>query len=189
MLRRLLTATLLLSLALPSAAEEIVVPIETQAAILLKILTFDRNLADHPGDALKIGVLYQPRVRSSRAVFEAFREAIAKNATRSIAGRTITVHPIEAENEAEVRRELSNAPVDVLYVTPLRAVPISSVVELTRRRSIVSFTGVRAYVDQGISVGLSARGQKPEIVINIAANRAEGADFGAQLLKMARIIQ
>lgn len=187
-MRRLFTS-LILFLSFGAGADELEVPIETQAAILVKILSFDRNLADHPGEPIRIGVLYQPRVRTSRAVFEAFRDALEKGDHPSVAGREIKVVPIAVENEADVRGQLSVAPIQVLYVTPLRAVPISAIVELTRRRSIVSFSGVRSYLNEGISVGLQSRGQKPEIVINIAANRAEGADFGAQLLKMARIVR
>lgn len=186
---RLLFKCLILFLSVSATADEIEVPIETQAAILVKILSFDRSLAEHPGEPLRIGVLYQPRVRTSRVVFEAFRDALGNAERTLVAGRVIQVVPIAVENEADVRSQLSVAPIQVLYVTPLRAVPVSAIVELTRRRSIVSFSGVRSYVNEGISVGLHSRGQKPEIVINIAANRAEGADFGAQLLKMARIVQ
>lgn len=39
------------------------------------------------------------------------------------------------------------------------------------------------------SVGIDLTGDRPDIVINLPAAKAEGADFDAQLLKLARVIQ
>ena len=44
------------------------------------------------------------------------------------------------------------------------------------------------YVEAGLSVGLDIERDRPQIVVNLEASRAEGADFGAQLLKLARVL-
>ena len=43
-------------------------------------------------------------------------------------------------------------------------------------------------MENGLAVGVGLRGKKPEILINLEAARAEGADFNAQLLRLARIV-
>jgi hypothetical protein len=44
-------------------------------------------------------------------------------------------------------------------------------------------------VDEGIAIGLDLKAERPEIVVNLEGARAEGADFTAQLLKLARLVQ
>ncbi|MFL5494852.1 MAG: YfiR/HmsC family protein [Gemmatimonadales bacterium] len=77
--------------------------------------------------------------------------------------------------------------VRVAYVTPLRAVPTSDVAAATREHQVVSVTGVVQYVEEGLAVAVDAKGERPQIVINLAASRAEGAAFAGQLLKLARL--
>jgi hypothetical protein len=187
--RRLAVLALVFATALAVAAQELDVPVETQVPILLKVLGFDRKVTERAGEPLRIGLLYQPRVRSSRAVAEAFREAAAKSGIRAVAGRALQFVSIEIDDESDLARSLGSAQVDAVYVTPLRAVRIEAVTEITRQRHITTLTGVPHYVVDGLTVGLGVRGQKPEILVNLQSHKAEGAEFSAQLLKMARIVR
>jgi hypothetical protein len=53
---------------------------------------------------------------------------------------------------------------------------------------MLTLTGVAEYVRAGIAVGIGVRDDRPEILVNLAAARAAGADFSAQLLLLARVI-
>ena len=44
------------------------------------------------------------------------------------------------------------------------------------------------YVEGGLAIGVDMKGDRPEIVINLAASRAEGAELNAHLLKLARVV-
>jgi hypothetical protein len=187
--RSLVALALAFATAFAVAAQELDVPVETQVPILLNVLGFDRKVTERAGEPLRIGVLYQPRVRSSRAVADAFREAAAKSGIRAVAGRALQFVLIEFDDEKDLSRALGSAQIDAVYVTPLRAVRIAAVTAITRQRRITTLTGVPGYVVDGLTVGLGVRGQKPEILVNLGAHKAEGADFSAQLLKVARIIR
>ena len=78
---------------------------------------------------------------------------------------------------------------DVLYITPMRAVDLGSITKQTRAAARVTLTGVPEYVDAGIAVGVDLQGERPRILINLAAARAEGADFDSRLLKLAKIVE
>ena len=71
----------------------------------------------------------------------------------------------------------------------LRAVAVDDIVTLTRELQVLTFTGVPAYVNDGMAVGIDLLEKKPKIVINLPAARAEGAAFNAHLLKLANVIQ
>jgi hypothetical protein len=45
------------------------------------------------------------------------------------------------------------------------------------------------YVGAGCAVGIGTEGEKPLIIINLPAAKAEGADFSSQLLQLAKVIE
>jgi hypothetical protein len=49
-------------------------------------------------------------------------------------------------------------------------------------------TGVPDYVRRGVAVGIGVVQDKPQVLINLAAARAEGSDFDASLLRIATIL-
>jgi uncharacterized protein DUF4154 len=161
-------------------AQDVPVPPGVQVPLLLKILTFDRNLADAP-EPLVVGVVFQRRNRASAAVGDEVRLLLAASA------RPIRVVVIDLDETHDLRGTLLRESVRVVYVGPLQAVSVSTVAEATRGEGVVSVTGVPRYVEQGLAVGIDLSDSRPRIVINLAASRAEGADFSAELLKLARL--
>lgn len=164
----------------PAAAQDVPVPVEVQVPLLLKILTFNRALAE-VADPLVVAIVFQGRNRASAAIGEDVRGQLAA------AARPIRIVVIDLDEIRDLRAALNRDSVRVVYVAPLQAVSVSTVTAATRGERVVSVTGVPRYVEQGLAVGIDLTGTRPEIVINLAASRAEGADFSAQLLKLARL--
>ena len=107
----------------------------------------------------------------------------------AIAGRRMRSVGIDLDDTSNLEATLARLQVAVLYVSPLRAADLRAVTEACRSAGVISVTGVTEYVETGLAIGIGARGNRPEIVINLAASRAEGADLNAQLLKLARIVK
>ena len=169
-------------------AYEMPVPPSMQASLFVKILTFDRNLKVRAGKDVRIGVLYQRKVRSSLEAQEEFLLAMCGDPSQRIEGLALSCAAIEWTDARDVEDALVRKGIRFLYVTPLRAVAIEEIVAISRARKITTLTGVPEYVDQGIALGLSLRAERPLIVIHVAAARAEGADIDSQLLKLARVV-
>lgn len=165
-------------------AQEMVVPVTTQAALFSRILAFDRALAARNHGDLVIGILYQSRFRESLNTKDVLVDVEAE--ARPFLG--VRYVPIEVGDGADLGTLLEANEIDVLYIAPLRAVDLADVTAVTRVRSILTFTGVPEYVAAGIAVGIGARGGRPHILINLSAARAEGADFSSELLKLAQIV-
>ena len=66
--------------------------------------------------------------------------------------------------------------------------PIDNIIDISRREKIITLTGVPEYVNMGLAVGIDIRENRPQIVINMSAAKAEGADFSSQLLKLSKIV-
>jgi hypothetical protein len=81
--------------------------------------------------------------------------------------------------------------ISVIYIAPGNSNNISAITQASQSGKILTITGVPDYVEKGLSVGigLKADDNKPEIIINLPISKAEGSDFDANLLKLARVIK
>lgn len=155
-----------------------VVPAGVQLAVFQNVWRLDRNF--HP--PVKLAILYQENHHASVTVKNDVLAAVA-NARLPI--RCIV---LEAGTPERLTKVMTETDANVIYVTPLRAVDIGSIAAVSRKRDIRTVTGVPEYVDAGISVGIGMRRNRPMIIVNLSAARAEGADYTAQLLGLARIV-
>jgi hypothetical protein len=170
-------------------AQEIEVPINVQYALLHKILAFDRNLKERAGKELVIGIIYQSNFRSSLNFKEELTAVIAQTQTAKLVDVPVRHVTIEWTENLNLSEYGAKNQIDVFYVAPLRAVEIKTITAVSRSRKILTFTGVPAYVDAGVAVGVGAKGDTPRIIINLSAAKAEGAELDSQLLKLAKVIE
>ena len=172
-----------------AAAQEMPVPMQTQVGLFVRVLRYDHNLPRADG-ALVVGVLHQSKLRESAS---AAREAAMAFAGQGrIADLPTTVVQLDLDDRvvsADLERALVSGKVDVLYVCPLRAFDVAAITRATRAHAVLTLTGVPAYAERGLSVALGLVGERPQIIVNLAASRAEGSDLASELLRLSRIIE
>lgn len=161
------------------------VPVATQAALLRKVLTADRNL--RPGDRadLVVGIVYQRSSPASRDVAERFAAEIGRGNAGDGALR-VRSGLIDVSAPGALAAGVTALRPGVLYVAPLAEFDVGRIAALSRERKIRTATGVPDYVEAGLAVGFEPGPGAPRIAINREASRAEGADFSSKLLKLAR---
>ncbi|HEY7614921.1 MAG TPA: YfiR family protein [Gemmatimonadales bacterium] len=172
-------------------AQDTPVPVELQVQIMVKILNFDRKLPERVGGRLTVGVLYQGRYRTSANVGgEVCRTlmGLPRAALGALETLQLSCLAIDLDETPDLAAALKRERIQVLYVSPLRAFAVEDVVALTRAGRITTLTGVPRYVETGCAIGVDMKGDRPEILINLPASRAEGAELNAQLLKLARVV-
>lgn len=146
---------------------------------ILKSLTAERALVPASPSRITIGVILDPESAASLRSAESMRREFL--AAEDQLGRPIRVSMIEISERGMADPE----GLDVVYVTPVRPGMIEQIVDWTRRHRLISFTGVQAFVEQGLVVGVGPSGQ---IVVNRTASKAIGAEFSSRLLRVARVI-
>ena len=170
-------------------SQEILVPIDVQVELISKILTFNRSLSPRNGDTIVVAILYQKIFRPSNTTKTDFLNFTDSGKLRVFGGLPYRVLALEITSTL---REIASTMldlIDVLYVTPLRSVDMNDLKTMTRRKQILTVTGVPEYVEEGLALGIDMKGQKPQILINLPAAKAEGADFSSGLLNLARVIR
>lgn len=189
MMRRVAVGGLSILLLLGAGGDvEMAVPVEIQVPILLKVLTFDRHLTGARRRELVFVVLFQGELRASALVKDQVTEALSRHAADAPAGRALKVVALDADREEDLAAALGRLGAEVLYVAPVRALDVAMVAAAARRVGALSLTGVPSYVASGLSIGLGLKEDRPRILINLEAARAEGADFAAPLLELATIV-
>ena len=170
----------------PASGQEMPAPIGQQVTLLTKVLQFDRSFAERTGDEVVIAILYQSRFRASLTARDAVAEAFA--AHQRIGDKLIRVVSIEIVPGQSPEGPLAASGATVAYITPLRSTGLLDILDVTRRLHILTSTGVPSYVTEGVSVGISVRADRPEILINLDASIEEGARFSSELLKLSSVL-
>lgn len=185
--RRGTAGVLIALLALGAAApppQDAALSVRDQMPLFMKVLSFERGLAEHDG-AIAVALVYQRRVRASVLVRD---EVVEVMQGLTFGGRAIRVVPVALDDERDLAARLADEGVQAVYVAPLRATDLEVITRATRARQVVTLSGVPDYVAGGLSVGASLRGGRPQILVNLSAARAEGAQFHSQLLKLAQMV-
>jgi hypothetical protein len=131
-------------------------------------------------------VLYQEGFRASKT---ATTEFIAAARAASIQGRRVRTVKAEIGDGGGLAAELRKHGAAVVYLAPLRALDVAPVAASVTRAGVITMTGVPGYSEFGVPVAIGVRAGRPHIRINLGAARAAGADFGAQLLKLAELVE
>ena len=167
------------------SAQAMDVPVTTQLSLFLKVMTFDRNLEKRAGEKLVLAVAFQSDNRtSSRARTDVV--AALSGITR-VGTLDFEVIGIDLDRQ-DLGTELRDHKVAFLYVTPLRAMDLDELIHAARAAGVSTITGVPGYVEEGLSVGVRLQADRPRLMINLEASKLEGADYKAELLKLAQLI-
>lgn len=175
---------LLLGAGSVASAQEMEVPVSVQLPLFLKVMSFDRQLRARAGGEIVLGIAYQGGYRASA---DARRDASrAAAALTEVAGIPVTVVSIDLDRE-DLAHALARGKVTLLYVAPVRGIEVKDLTTASREAHVTTLSGVVRYVELGMAVGVRLVGDRPRIVVNLAASKLEGAELGAELLKLSEV--
>jgi len=186
----LLSATILLSATflrpLRVAAEQDV-PSELQAAIITRMLGYDRALKGRIGPSLTIGIVVKAGDRAAGKLESELQQAFA--AQGSVQGTPVSVRVHTYTTAAPFTEWITSQGIEVLYVAPGLDKELEAVRAVCAEHHVVSVSSVRAYVKQGLAVGVVAKGESPGLLVNLAVARSAGMDMDPKLLSLAEVLR
>ena len=162
------------------------VPAAIHVPLIVKVLSFDRQLRVRAGRALVVAVAYQGGNRASVTIKDDIVQLLDAE-RESIDGLTITAVAIDLDRE-ELDAGLRARHPTVLYVTPLRGVDVTRIAAAARAARVTTVATVPRDVSRGLALGVGLLADRPRLLVNLTAARLEGADFSAELLKLAQVI-
>jgi hypothetical protein len=162
-------------------------PVAVHLPILLKVLSFDRQLRVRAPQEVVVGVVYQGGNRTSVVAKDEVMQAL-QAAGRVVEG--LPMRPVAVDlDRGSLADALEARKLTHLYLTPLRATDVRALALLSREAHVTTMTGVSHYLDDGIGLGVGQRGGRLRILVNLEACRIEGAEFSAEVLKLAELVK
>jgi hypothetical protein len=166
------------------------VPAANQAMLVLRILSYDRNVADRAGKEVTIGVLAKPGSADSESMQASIASALADAAARTtVSGLPVKVVKLTWAGAAKLESDLAGSRASALYVGPELADAVPPLSRISQKRRILTFSEGDGYVNVGVSIALVRRDNRVAIVVNLPGARAEGADLDSALLRIAEVVR
>jgi hypothetical protein len=184
----LLASLGLLSPIAPAEAAGMELPADLQIPLILKVLTYDRQLESKAGGEVNIGIVYSPADPSSSQATTDVSGTLNKFAGKTVKKLPINYWTIEFVSTQRLEAILKEKNISVLYVSPGVEKHITAITQVSQSRRVTTTTGVPDFVKQGVAVGIGQRRGKPQIYINLEASKSEGSEFDASLLRIATVV-
>ena len=165
------------------------IPISQQFPIFMKILECNKGYSVHDDSLLTIAIIFQSNNKQSLTTHDDIIGLTSQFTQQRISALAIKFVEFDLDRIGDLSASFSAEKVDVAYISPLRAYKIEDIADICKAKSILSLTGMTSYLNLGLAVSIANRGGKPQIVINLPAAKAEKANFGSQILKLARIME
>jgi len=189
MRRAALVLALALALLLPGTPTR--AQTNTEAALVLRVLSYDRNLRQRsPGrEVIVMAVHAAGNSRSER-------ECGALVAAINQLGRSISVSGMRARAVTHawsgadaLKRAARAARATGIYLCPGFEPDVDVLAQATRDASLLSISPRESDVRGGLTVGIVRDGRRVRLVINVRAAQAEGARLDAALLRIATVVR
>ena len=173
----------------PALAQESL-PADIEAAIHLKVLSFDGNLPARPGDQLTLAVVYDPSdpdsVKQSAAIRAAFT-ALTKRAPVQNKTVHVTAIPYSASS---LTADLTAQRVDIIYVCAgVQRDAVAAITAAARPRNAPTLTNTRQGLQWGLAIGVLRVDDKPKIFVNLDSVKHLGMKLNPALLRLAEVLR
>lgn len=170
----------LMSIESPAEAQD--VPVNLQAAIFFKVLSYDSAISSKDGSDITIYVITDGKTAGNKGAMVA---GFGKLTGKKLGGKTIKIKAIGVGEAAGVAG--GNA---ILYVPDgASAGTISTIIAIAAQKKCATLGGSEALAKKGLAVGLGIENGKPQIVINFPASQKQGMKLSSKVLRLAKVIK
>jgi hypothetical protein len=165
------------------------IALDIQIAFLSRIATYDRNINISQMDSLRIGIILEGRNAKSEKIGNEFEAIIDEANILKDVRFGYSLHKLYLDSKDDIKASMKDLDIDILYVPELNQIDVELIREICRENKYISFTGIASYLDLGLSLCIISERNRPVILMNLDATRAEGARFRSQLIKICRLIE
>jgi hypothetical protein len=179
---------LILCLSTRVVADDVVVPISLQMDLMLKVASYDKNLAERAGGALRITVLLDPgnpdSVRSGAQALKAL------SAADDVAGLPVELSSTPYVDAPALARLVRERHVSILYVTlGFSELDVDAMAHALDGVSVLSVGALGKYASRGVVLGFDLVGGKPKLIVNLGLAKRQRVELSSAVLKLMRVVE
>jgi hypothetical protein len=161
----------------------------TELTLILKMLTYDRQLEFKAKGGLTIGIVYNPAdpgsLKEQHQVSDILTRWAAENKT--VKQLSLGTYLVEYTSQDQLDKVLKSKVISAFYVCP-GVKNLDYLVKVAEAHQITTATTSLGYVSKGVAVGVSVTGDSRVMLVNLKSAKAEGIEFDASLLRIVKIV-
>jgi hypothetical protein len=162
---------------------------QQQVAMLLRALTYEERLTGRAGLDVHVGIVGRANDAPSDRSVMAMSLAFQALGNVYVQGLPVKNSPLVYQDPQAFAALLERRGIDVVYVCPGLERELAQILEITRKRQVLSIGGKQDHVQQGASIGVFPVDGDLTMFVNLAATREEGASFAPAFLRLARVLR
>jgi hypothetical protein len=170
-------------------AADTAVPPTLQAAILAKMLSYDRALKPRVGASLDVGVVFKESDKASADSAAALLAAFEAMGARTIQGLPLRASKHAYKDPAHLAQWLKTEGIDLVYVAEGLTKERDAIRQASVEAKAVTAGTDRAQVEAGLAVAVVLKGTTPRILVNVASTQAVGMSLDPKLLELSDVIR
>jgi len=163
---------------------------DVQVDYLIKILKYNKSVTETPGDEVRVGIIYANNTESTQ-YYQAFDDALFEKvkAKEAIVGKKLNYSGILFSSEDKFQKDLQSLKFSVFLIIDGNDNNLLSICKVAQQQGILTFSGVKRYLNNGVTSGVENIDGQNKVVINLNSANSEGASFKAELLNIAKVIR
>jgi hypothetical protein len=157
--------------------------------ILTRALAYDENLAQRAGDEFVVAVLSRAANAGADPTADAATKAFKNMGGVKIHGLPVRAIHLSYSSASTLAAAVDGEGIDALYVCPGLDADLTAVLEVSRRKKVITMASREEQVNKGVALGVFNVDNRPTIFVNLGSSKAEGAAFSSDLLRLAKVIR
>ena len=156
------------------------------AALVLRVLSYDRNLSSRAPSQREILTVFAPGDSSSERTCRDLASALSALGSRvTVADRRVRARAHAYRDPTSLAQAMQSA-IAVFVCGGLEG-SVGAIARATRAQSVLTLTSDESQIRGGLAVGILQGRNQTRLVVNLPASRAEGARLDAALLRLAEV--
>ncbi|HEY5960609.1 MAG TPA: YfiR family protein [Polyangiaceae bacterium] len=170
---------------LRSIAEDITVPVRTQAQLIVKVAGYDRGLVARPGPRRVL--ILRTRATASQRVADGILAEL--RSFEAIAGAAHQDQVIEFTSAQDLRKRIDAQGVQVLYVCPGLEDQLVSIGNTLTGLTVLSFGAGPDHAHLGTVIAFDILSGRVQLLVNLRQAQKQNVQLHAEFLKIAKVIR
>jgi hypothetical protein len=169
-----------------AGAEEISVPIPLQVELLDRLLWYERGL--QRSAAKELGILIVTRTNHNESARAAAQLGAQLERAKRLAGKAVSYTRVGYESAGQIKKLTIERHTYLVYLAPGLDDAVGALASALRGQTVLTVSCVASDVARGAVLGFELASAKPRIALNLKRSRDQNLDFGAQLLRISRVV-
>lgn len=168
-------------------AEDVPVPIDLQAELLVKVAGYDRSMPDRAGDKVRVLIVSKPGEAESERAATTMAKALRE--FEKIAGLPAEVTTDAFASAEALAKTIRDQKLAIVYLAPGLGASVGRIAAALDGVSILTAAAVPGHVPKGAVLGFDLVSSKPKLLVNLTSAKKQKVRFAAEVLKLAKVFE